>query len=285
MKTVHALYFSATQTTSTIVKAIAESISNTLSLPMVTEDITTPSQRAAAGLLGEQQPDTCAVKPLSFNENDIVIFGVPVYIGRVPNLIKPFLCRIVGGGAVGIPVVVYGNRNYDDALLELRDLMKAGGFDCGVAAAAFSAEHCFSKVLGAGRPDAQDLAVAKAFGERICETIAGGKRKELEIPGNVPYRFFSAVDDNGKPFDIRKAKPATDSSKCTGCGECVRMCPMGSIDANNPALVNGICIKCNACVKRCPAGAKRFEDERYLEHLGILERNYANIRKEPELFF
>lgn len=281
MKTVHALYFSATNTTSTVVKAVAESISNTLSLPMVIHDITTPAQRASAGLADEN----CAVNPLSFNKEDIVIFGVPVYIGRVPNLIKPFLGRIVGGGATGIPVVVYGNRNFDDALLELRDLMKTDGFECNVAAAAFSAEHCFSRVLGAGRPDTEDLAKAKDFGKRICETIASGKRKELEIPGNFPYRFFSAVDENGKPFDIRKAKPVTDANKCTGCGECVSMCPMGAIDSANPSMVTGICIKCNACVKRCPAGAKEFTDERYLEHLGILERNYAKIRREAEFFF
>jgi Predicted ATPase, RNase L inhibitor (RLI) homolog len=60
---------------------------------------------------------------------------------------------------------------------------------------------------------------------------------------------------------------------------------MGSIATSDPAVVEGICIKCGACIKRCPAGAKRFIDAEYLRHLAILERNFASIRREPQLFW
>lgn len=269
---VHALYFSATLTTKRVVEAIASATASALSVTSFdTHDVTTPSARE---------------KQLEFSADDIVIFGTPVYIGRVPNLIKPYLETICGGGATGIPVVVYGNRHFDDALVELYDLMTNGGFRC-IAGAAFIGEHSFSRKLGEGRPDAADMEVASEFGEKIAQIVrnsAGASPQRPDIPGSRPYRFFKAVDDEGKPFDIRKVKPVTDSGKCNKCGVCVRICPMGAIDPQDQSLVPGICIKCGACVKRCPTGAKSFADKEYLRHLAILERDHIS-RKEPELFF
>lgn len=269
---VHALYFSATNTTRKVTEAIADAAAERLGVTPEIHNITTLDQRK---------------EPLSFCADDLVIFGSPVYIGRVPNLIKPYMESIVGGGAVGVPVVVYGNRNYDDALIELRDLMVAGGFMCNIAAGAFVGEHSFSTELGKGRPDAEDLAVAVSFGSRIAEVIAGGAsvNETVEVPGRVPYQFFKAIDDEGRPFDIRKAKPQTDEAFCNECGYCAQICPMGAINDESPAEVPGICIKCNACVKRCPRGAKYFDDQRYLEHLAILERNCSAVRREVELFW
>lgn len=279
---VHGIYFSATQTTAKIVKAVASSVANALSQTVEIHDITSPKQRWEAGLVDTTNGEIPS--PLSFSATDIVIFGVPVYIGRVPNLMKPFFAKIKGNGATGIPMVVYGNRHYDDALIELRDLMEEGQFRCDLAAAAFIGEHSFSTILGAGRPDLEDLAIAEDFGKVIAKSITMGKRGKLPLPGNVPYRFFSAVDDQGKPFDIRKVKPKTKMDLCDGCGYCAEICPMGSINPNNLAEVNGICIKCNACVKRCPNAAKYFDDDRYLEHLGILERKYASKRCQPSIW-
>lgn len=269
---VHALYFSATGTTRKVTEAIASAAAERLGAPLESHSITTPKQRE---------------EKISFGSSDLVIFGSPVYIGRVPNLIKPYMETICGGGALGVPVVVYGNRNFDDALIELRDLMVAGGFRCCLAAAAFVGEHSFSTVLGSGRPDAEDLAEAASFGKAVAEAAANEDYGEgtVAVPGRAPYQFFKAVDDEGRPFDIRKAKPQTDPAFCNECGYCARICPMGAINEESPAEVPGICIKCNACVKRCPRGAKYFDDTRYLEHLSILERNYAPVRRKPEFFW
>ena len=268
---VHALYFSATLTTKSVVEAIASATASSLEGPSFeTHDVTMPEARAK----------------LSFCKDDIVIFGCPVYIGRVPNLIKPYLETIEGNNAIGVPVVVYGNRNFDDALAELHDMMAEEGFRC-IAAAAFIGEHSFSRKLGYARPDESDLKIASEFGRNvsiIAKELGENLPQNPEIPGNRPYRFFKAVDDEGKPFDIRKVKPVTDTGKCNRCGACVKMCPMGSIDRQNPSLVPGICIKCGACVKRCPTGAKSFTDREFLRHLAILERDQMS-RKEPVMFF
>lgn len=272
-----ALFFSPTLTTRKCVEAIAGSVAIKLNVntPVEVVDVTTPAKR-------ENVP--------SFKEGDLVIWGVPVYIGRVPNLITPFFKQIIGNGALGVSVVVYGNRAYDDALIELRDIMTAGGFKV-VAGGAFIGEHSFSYTLGGGRPNEQDLQQAAEFGMQIGEKILSGRydcklKEELQVPGNpYPYAFYNAKSKSNKSIDIRKVKPETDADKCNNCGICAMLCPMGAINVASCADVPGICIKCGACVKRCPRKAKSFTDETYLEHKQILETNFTLPQKENELFY
>ena len=84
----------------------------------------------------------------------------------------------------------------------------------------------------------------------------------LAVGGCEPIRpYYKPRDREGNFINILKVKPKTDLSKCNGCGLCASLCPVGSIDASNPAEVSGICIKCCACVKGCPEGAKYYDDE------------------------
>ena len=271
------LYFSPTYTTRTVVETIAKSINSTLEAAgkpaggFKSINVTTPMMR-------RETP--------SFTQDDIVVFGVPVYIGRVPNLIRDYFASIQGNGAIGIPVVVYGNRAYDDALLELKDIMHSNGFRC-ISAAAFIGEHSFSYTLGGGRPDADDLQKATAYGEEIAGKILSGYiiPDNLTVPGNFPYRFYNAKSSENKSIDIRKVKPQTDPEKCNNCGLCAMLCPMGAINPSNCAEVPGICIKCCACIKKCKTKAKYFIDPTYLEHKEILEKNFTSPRKEPEIYW
>jgi ferredoxin len=260
-----------------VVETIAKSINSTLEAAgkpaggFKSINVTTPMMR-------KETP--------SFTQDDIVVFGVPVYIGRVPNLIRDYFASIQGNGAIGIPVVVYGNRAYDDALLELKDIMHSNGFRC-ISAAAFIGEHSFSYTLGGGRPDADDLQKATAYGEEIARKILSGCiiPDSLQVPGNFPYRFYNAKSSENKSIDIRKVKPQTDPEKCNNCGLCAMLCPMGAIDPTNCSEVPGICIKCCACIKKCKTKAKYFIDPTYLEHKEILEKNFTTPRKEPEIYW
>ena len=272
VKQVTALFFSPTYTTRKVVVEIARNIAAQLDVPFTERNITTPLQR-------KETP--------CYQEGELVVFGVPVYIGRVPNLQREYIASIKGNGAIGVPVVVYGNRAYDDALIELRDIMHKNGFR-NIAGAAFIGEHSFSYTLGGGRPDAQDLQIADEFATSIANKIKEGSPlpDNLTVPGNpYPYKFYNAKSSDSKSIDIRKVKPETDPEKCTSCGLCAMLCPMGAIDPTNCALVPGICIKCGACVKKCRPKAKYFTDPTYLEHKKILEDNFTDPRKEPELFF
>ena len=107
---INTLYFSATGTTEKIVSRIAAELKECLNQEssLSTFSFTSPEARADSK---------------SYSAEDIVIVGVPVYAGRVPNVLLSYLEGLEGNGAVAIAVVLYGNRNYDDALAELRNIL------------------------------------------------------------------------------------------------------------------------------------------------------------------
>ena len=273
LEKIWAVYFSGTGTTRRTVERIAGGIASQLNLPAESVDFSRPAVRQ---------------ETLGFGEKDLVVFGTPVYAGRVPNVLLPFLReRIVGGGALAVPVVLFGNRNYDDALIELRNILAADGMHP-IAAGAFVGEHSFSRVLGADRPNAEDEALMDEFAARVAELAAGldaAPVKSVAVRGQEPLRpYYTPRDRAGKPINILKVKPKTDLSRCGGCGLCADLCPMGSIDPADVSAVRGICIKCCACVKGCPTGAKFFDDAGYLYHQHELEAQYARPA-ENEVFY
>ena len=44
-----------------------------------------------------------------------------------------------------------------------------------------------------------------------------------------------------------------------------------------------MCIKCHSCVRNCPTGAKYFDDEAFLSHKAMLERDYTR-RADAKIF-
>lgn len=272
IKKVWGMYFTGTGTTEKVVTHIGKKIAEKLGVEYEDYDFTLPKVRKVEK---------------SFTEEDLVVFGTPVIAGRVPNLLLKYLDTLKGNGALAVPVVLYGNRNFDDALIELRNILKDKGMKP-IAGGAFIGEHSFSKILGAGRPDAKDMEIASTFAENIFEKVTGkdfDPEKLIEVKGETPIRFYyQPRDSKGNSIDIRKVKPKTNMELCNKCGLCASICPLGSINPEDPSDVFGICMKCCACVKRCPNGAKYYDDENYLYHQHELESQYAPTRREPELF-
>ncbi len=267
MNRVKKFYFSPTGTTEKIVTKIAEKLAEGMDLESINNyDFTLPPKR-------KEYPDFC--------ENDIVVVGVPVYAGRVPNILLDYLSGINGKGAKAVAVVLYGNRDYDDALLELRDILVSGSFDV-IGAAAFIGEHSFSYKLAKDRPDKKDLEIVADFAEKTVHNI-GKKDLQINVKGNPSYnKYYKPLDKDGNPVDIRRVTPKTKET-CTDCKICSRVCPMGSIPEDNVKILIGICIKCGACIKKCPVHAKYFDDEDYLKHKQELEEEFQDT-KEPEIF-
>ena len=274
IKTVWAVYFSATGTTQKVVTTLAQSVSQSLNADYREFSFNAPDVRRAE---------------LSFTPHDLVVLGVPVYAGRVPNLILPYIRDMIrGGGALAVPVVLYGNRNFDDGLIELRNVMRDNGFSP-IAAGAFVGEHSFSRILGAGRPDADDMALVQQLADGTADKVKDlteAPAQAVEVEGCDPIRpYYTPRDRHGEPIkDFLKAKPVTDPDKCVKCVLCARLCPMGSIDPDDVSNVVGKCIKCCACVKKCPKGAKYFDHEGYLYHQHELEDQYAGRRAESKIF-
>ena len=264
------MYFSATGTTKKVVVAIAKNISENIDSVITINniDFTLPEDRE---------------KQVCFTADDLVIIGVPVYAGRVPNVLLKYLNSISGNSALAVPVVVYGNRNYDDALIELKDILELKGFKI-IAGGAFIGEHAFSKILAKNRPDEKDMDIACEFANQIITKITTqDKMKTVVINGNNPYRkHYKPKTKEGIPVDIRRVIPKTNCN-CIDCKLCVSICPMGSIDLKDVSKLNGICIKCGACIKKCPTNAKYYDDGDYLRHKNELEIEFEH-RREPELF-
>jgi ferredoxin/protein involved in ribonucleotide reduction len=266
------MYFSATDTTKTVVSGIASRIADLAdgSEPINTIDFTLPGERT---------------KSVRFTKDDLVIIGVPVYAGRVPNVLLKYLDSLKGNGALAVAVVVYGNRNYDDALVELQDILESHDLTV-IAGGAFIGEHAFSKTLGKNRPDEKDMKAVHDFAGQIYNKLRTGNTfRSIRMNGHRPYgKYYVPKDENGQPLiNFRKIKPKTTKVDCIDCKLCAELCPMGSIDYQDTSAVNGICIKCCACIKKCPTGAKYFDDPDYLRHKRELEVAFDR-RREPETF-
>ncbi len=270
IKKVRAVFFSGTGTTEKITTSIAGRIATILDIPFEITNFSLPKDR---------------VDSLCFNTGELIIFGIFVVAGRVPNLLLPYLKTTESRGAFAVPVVLYGNRHYDDALIELRDILEASGART-IAAGAFIGQHSFSDTLAKGRPDRSDMFAAIAFADRIAEKIKDGsdERHPIDVPGvPFPYRgYYQPSGEDGLPVQFLKAKPVT-APHCTDCKICADICPMGAINRENVKEVPGPCIKCCVCIKKCPVGAKSFQDENFLSHRALLEKTYKK-RKDPEIF-
>lgn len=205
------------------------------------------------------------------SEEDLAVIAMPVFAGRVPALAVQRLRRIKSNNARCVIVAVYGNRAYDDALVEMQDAATEMGFRV-VAAVGAIAEQSIARVYATGRPDAEDRRDLAAFGTTIINKVESTDINEpLVLPGNRPYK-----DSNAGPF------PTADES-CTGCGTCQELCPADAIPANNLRGVNKeACISCMRCVSVCPAQARGIGQVEAMltERLKPL----CSARKSNELF-
>lgn len=187
INTVWAAYFSATDTTKTVVTQIAKELARHTGRPLETFDFTLPQTRKT---------------PKAFGPGDLVVFGTPVYAGRVPNLLIKYVASVQGNGALAVPVVCYGNRHYDDALMELRNTLRDGGFHP-VAGAAFSCQHAFSPSQNAGRPDISDLTIAAGFAYDVFQKVEGLTDPAATVPGTA-----TATPSTSSRSSPRPATPA-----------------------------------------------------------------------------
>jgi len=258
------IFFSPTGTTRKVLSALASGLGD--DRPEVI-DLTAPGV--------EQAPSLTLDK-------GIAVIGVPVYGGRVPPVAKKRLERLRGDGVPAVLVAVYGNRAIDDALLELSDIARAQGF-IPAAGASFIGEHSFATPetpVAAGRPDDQDVEIARDFGRRIRSKLEQAQTLEglesPEFPGNRPYR-----ERKGSP----NIAPVTDAALCVRCGSCAEACPVGAIEVRETEVVTDptLCIWCCACTRACPEQARSLTQEPVPQSRKWLWEN-CSARQEPTLF-
>ena len=227
---------------------------------------------AIAGARMGTRIDLCSpVEPQEMPAGAPLLAVVPVYGGRIPAIAAQRLLALQGNGNPAIAVVVYGNRAYEDALLELKNVLTEAGHQV-IAAAAFIAEHSIIRSIAADRPHADDLARAVEFGAAV-EARLNGELSTVDVPGNAEYR----------PLPQMPATPLVTDA-CGGCGMCARKCPVGAIPLSNPRSTDAArCILCMRCVAICPRKA-RILPPPMVEAFTARLNAVASEPKQPEIY-
>ena len=257
------VFFSPTETTAKIVNKIAQGISPNMATAI---NLTPPGARS---------------QDFGRLNDELAIIGTPVYAGRVPPEAIRRLRRVKGNNTPAVVVVVYGNREYDDALLELRDIVTELGFRP-IAGGAFIGQHSYNSEatpIAPGRPDDQDLEKAKRFGELVKAKISKFNTLDdmpaLHVPGNFPYK---------KWVERSEMAPVTVESLCTLCAECAAACPTAAITVEEAVGTNSKeCIHCSACIKKCPSGARKWESA-WIDQIRKWLTENCHERKEPQIY-
>ena len=253
---INTVYFSATNTTQTVVTEIAKTIGNDLEIynlikKPIEEDVNIPS-------------------------NEVLLVGMPVYAGRIPSIAVQSLKRFKGNNTSAILVAVYGNRDFDDALVEMQDLLNENGFSV-LAAATFIAQHSIFPQTAKNRPDETDFLKMKDFALKCTEVLNQNlteKKLEVTLPGNRPYKVPGNI-----PLKMKT------NSRCTECGACIKVCPVQAIPADNPHVTDyEKCIHCGRCMTVCPAHAREYEGLLF-NVAGAIFSWKNRKRKEPQFFF
>ena len=264
VKQVKLIYFSPTETTQKVLESIAKGIN--------VEDV----EHINLTLQEEAQQ---TIPPFS---DELIIIGAPVYGGRLPvDAINRFK-QIKASKTLAILIVVYGNREFEDALLELKNLAIELGFNP-VAGGAFIGEHSFATKdvpIANGRPDSLDVQKAMDFGAKIKDKVTAlqspDAQMDFEIPGRFPYEA-----DGARSMAV---SPVTKEDTCTVCGTCASVCPNAAISINGSVATKiELCIRCCACIKNCPTGARVMEESMWKNIANWLNEN-CSTRKEPQIF-
>lgn len=211
------------------------------------------------------------IKEMTFSRHDVVVFGFPVYAGRILPEALNRLKSFHGEHTSCVITVTYGNRHYDDALLELFNVVSAQGF-IPIAGAALVGEHTYGHIQ-VGRPDHDDLYRDELFGSLVRLKLKDDNFSYVSVPGKYPY----------KDGTIKTKYHPDTNEKCNHCGLCVSQCPVNAIE-KDCKTINDNCIGCFRCLKNCPMHAKNMDnDEKYQEFAKAFSEKLSNPR-ENEYF-
>lgn len=262
LESICSLCFSATGTTKKTVQFLAETLAKSLNLPVEHRDFTSYQERENIQ---------------AFSPKTLAIIGSPTYAGKLPNKILPdFQSKLSGHDTLAVPIVLFGNRAFDNALAELCSILESNGFHT-IAAGAIVGQHAFSNQLAYGRPNSEDFQQIQDFAFAIADIIRkivmdSRIPRPVLIPGDPDAPYYIPKGLDGQPVKFLSAKPKTNLQSCTQCGLCAQLCPMSAIDLTDASQIPGICIKCQRCVRSCPQDAKYFDDPAFLSHVAMLEQ-------------
>lgn len=243
---IYGIYFSCTNNSKKVVEAMAK----TLDSQAIIYDVTTK-----------------ALNVDTFTQDDFVIIGAPVYGGKIPAICRKRFLAFKGNQTPCVLVATYGNRHYDDALVEMQDLFENNGFIV-YGACSMVGRHTYGEIQ-VNRPNQIDLNEAIEFAKEIK---IRNTKIQSKIPGNL----------TDKPNLAKGNFHPLTSDNCIGCMICVNQCPVQAI-SEDCSTISDACISCFRCIRNCPVQAKNMNDEKYLSFAAMFTEKLKE-RKENEFF-
>ncbi|MGI5952758.1 4Fe-4S binding protein [Dysosmobacter sp.] len=208
---------------------------------------------------------------ISFDKDSLVLIAMPSFGGVAPQLALDRLAMIKGDGAKCVIAAVYGNRAYEDTLVQMEDYAQNAGFQV-IAAISAVAEHSIIHEYAAGRPNVDDCKKLTEFGDQILEKATSNQLSKPSVPGNRPYKKAGTG-----------MVPKADSS-CTSCGLCAQKCPASAISSITPGATDkGKCISCMRCVSICPVHARKVSSV-MTAVAAVAIKKACSVEKANELF-
>ncbi|GAB6095365.1 hypothetical protein JCM14469_16170 [Desulfatiferula olefinivorans] len=203
-------------------------------------------------------------EPLNPDGFDLLGVGLPVYYFRPPFNVMDVLSQLPD--LKGLPVfvfVLYGTRLGDVGTVIRTLLRDKGGRDMGLFTT--KGEDYFLGYLKRGylfspeKPASEDLEHARVFGETMADRVERGDwiSPEDDAPPPCVYRLERFLSNRWFTRWIYSRMFRVKKDRCTGCGLCMKLCPMGNItaDENDRPVWGRDCLLCLYCEMKCPAEA------------------------------
>ena len=233
-KSLKIVYFSPTDTTKNIVNKVASE----MALPIIKE----------FNLTNYEYNNF----KYTFNENDVILLGSPVYGARIPKTAKNRFNGLTGSNSKIVLVLTYGNVHYDYSPIEFYEMIKNKGFTI-IGIGVFSVRHNVFKNIGLNRPNEQDYKEIKQFSQNLVEKINRNTNKNIEI------KWEGSFGENPK-YPVRPK----GNKNCQKCGLCIKLCPENAIEPTDPRkTIKDKCAFCTRCIKYCPNRARNFPKTSY----------------------
>lgn len=194
-------------------------------------------------------------------EDTVVGFAFPVHMLDVPWAVKPFLLRLhLPENAYTFAVLTYNNRGVAECCASIEHALAVNSAHL---SAGFGLRMPGNCIASTAEEDRERLTLAPERVREICASIRsrvvncapdGAQAGDDYVTGSYFYSPANAL------------KNLKVNERCTGCGICATVCPMGNIRVKNGKVFRGEnCAVCLACVHWCPTNAVYIDQDRFRE--------------------
>lgn len=186
----------------------------------------------------------------------------PVYAWRLPRVVERFMRETAFGGDTRFYFVLTCGGDVGAAAKYAAKLCCQKGFRfCGLAGVRMP-ENFITMFRAPGKDEAREIILhAKDPLAQAADFIREGKHLPVYKPALPDLIKSGVVNDLFYPL-FMSAKGYGTTSACTGCGSCVRLCPLNNIRLEGGRPVwGGNCTQCMACICGCPETAVEYKNK------------------------